>query len=235
MNRLVTEANELLKNGGFDYAFCGGQALDLFLGYESRVHGDIDVCAYWEDRDRIIRHMQSRGFIVYEMLGGGRGHHITDVSDQIRMKKNIFCFREGCPLVKTYPPDEDGCCWIEFFHIGQTELDFIEFLFNDRSRDAFAYARNREITRESGKAVLSREGIPYLAPEICLLYKSTDIEREGYQQDFELAYPAMDPAQREWFRKALLQENPKGHPWLDVLKTEQLILPGEMNGGERNE
>lgn len=224
MNRLVLEANELLKNGGFEYAFCGGQALDLFLGYESRAHGDIDVCAYWEDRNRIIQYMQSQGFIVYEMLGGGRAHHITDVSDQLRKKKNIFCFRDGFPLVKTYPPDEDGCCWIEFFHTGQTELDFMEFLFNDKSEDAFEYARNREIALEMKKAVLSREGVPFLAPELCLLYKSTDTEREGYQQDFELAYREMDPSQREWLRKALLREYPKGHPWLDVLKTEQLIL-----------
>ena len=224
MNRLVKEANDLLKNGGFEYAFCGGQALDLFLGYVSRVHGDIDICAFWEDRNRIIQYMQSKGFIVYEMLGGGRAHHITDVSDQMQKKKNIFCFREGCPLVKTYPPDEDGCCWMEFFHIGQTELDFMEFLFNDKSGDAFEYARNREIALEMDKAVLSRNGVPFLAPELCLLYKSTDIEREGYQQDFELAYHAMDLPQREWFRKALLREYPKGHPWLDTLKTAQLIL-----------
>ena len=214
MNRLIAEANELLQKGGFAYAFCGGQALDLFLGYESRVHGDIDVCAYWDDRDRIIQYMQSRGFEVYEMLGGGRAHRIADVSDQVRKKKNIFCFREGCPLVKTYPPDEDGSCWMEFFHIGQTEMDFIEFLFNDRTEDAFIYARNREITLAPDRAVLYREGVPYLAPELCLLYKSTDIEREGYQQDFELAYRAMDPLQREWLRKALRQAFPEGHPWL---------------------
>ncbi len=41
MNKLVQEANELLKNGGFNYAFCGGQALDMFLGYESRVQGNL--------------------------------------------------------------------------------------------------------------------------------------------------------------------------------------------------
>ena len=139
MNKLIQEANELLKNGGFDYAFCGGQGLDLFLGYESRTHGDIDICAFRDDRDRIIQYMQSQGFEVYEMLGGGRAHRITDVSDQIRIRGNIFCFLEGCPLVKTYPPDEDGCCWMEFFHIGQTRLDFIEFLFNDRTSESFEY------------------------------------------------------------------------------------------------
>ncbi len=223
MNGLIKEVNGLLENGGFEYAFCGGQALDLFLGYESRTHGDVDVCAYWDDRDRIIRHMQSLGFEVYEMLGGGRAHHITDINSQIRKKKNIFCYRDGCPLVKTYPPDEDGCCWMEFFHTGQTRPDFVEFLFNDKTKEAFEYARNREITLPMEKAVLFQEGLPYLAPELCVLYKSTDTEREGYRQDFELAWQAMDPDRREWLRKALLREYPGGHPWLDTLKTEDLI------------
>ncbi len=225
-NRLVTEADELLKNGGFEYCFCGGQALDLFLGYESRTHGDIDVCAYRNERNRIIQYMQSRGFEVYEMLGGGRAHRITDISVQLQKKKNIFCFRDGCPLVKTYPPDEDGCCWMEFFHTGQTKLDFIEFLFNDKTQDAFEYARNRTITLGTEQAVLFRDGIPYLAPELCLLYKSTDIGREGYQQDFELAWQAMKPPQRQWLREALLQEYPGGHPWLDVPQTEQPVRTG---------
>ncbi len=215
MNKLISEADRLLKNGGFEYAFCGGHALDLFLGCESRMHGDIDVCVYWDDRNRIIQYMQSQGFEVYEMLGGGRAHHITDVSCQFRARRNIFCFQQGCPLVKTYPPDEDGCCWMEFFHIGQTALDFIEFLFNDKTEEAFEYARNREIVLELGKAVLFRDGIPYLAPELCLLYKSTDIEREGCEQDFELAWKAMDPSQRRWLRNALLREYPGGHPWID--------------------
>ena len=109
---------------------------------------------------------------------------------------------------------------MEFFHTGQTELDYIEFLFNDKTREAFEYARNREITLGLDRAVLNAGGIPYLAPELCLLYKSTDIEREGYQQDFELAYRAMDPLQREWLRKALRQAFPEGHPWL--LAEEQL-------------
>lgn len=214
MNTLIIEANDLLKNGGFEYAFCGGQAVDLFLGYESRTHGDIDVCAFWKERDRIILYMQSQGFQVYEMLGGGRAHRITDVSKQIYEKRNIFCFKEGCPLVKLYPLDEDDCCWMEFFHAGQTELNFIEFLFNDRSDTYFEYARDREVKQELGKALLSRDGVPYMSPELCLLYKSTDTEREGYQQDFELAYKAMNEEQRDWLRNALIKLYPEGHRWI---------------------
>ena len=82
MNRLVEEANTLLQGQDFSYAICGGFALDLFLGYESRVHGDIDVLAFWEDREKIITFMQSKGFCVFEMLGGGKVHRITDIRKQ---------------------------------------------------------------------------------------------------------------------------------------------------------
>ena len=215
MNNLMIEANELLKKGGFEYAFCGGQAIDLFLGYESRTHGDIDVCTFWNDRNRVIQYMQSHGFKVYEMLGGDRAHFISDVSEQYLIKRNIFCFTDRCPLVKTYPLDKDDCCVIEFFNIGQTKLDFIEFLFNEKTEDHFVYARCREIARDLQKAILASDGISYLAPELCLLYKSTDTERDGYGQDFKLAYNAMGPEQREWFENAMMHLYPDGHKWMN--------------------
>lgn len=34
MNQLIRQANELLQNQGLEYAFCGGWAIDLFLGKE---------------------------------------------------------------------------------------------------------------------------------------------------------------------------------------------------------
>lgn len=201
MNKLVLQANVLLKNAGFEYAFCGGQALDIFLGYQSRVHGDTDICAFWDDRDKIIEYMLSQGYKVFEMLGGGRAHSITGLSGLVRLKKNIFCCLEDCPLVKTYPIEEDGNCWMEFFHVGQTKLDYIEFLFNDK-------------TPELENAILFAEGIPYLSPEMILLYKSTDTDREGYQQDFELAWKAMSDSQKVWLQNALRRKYPDGHKWI---------------------
>jgi hypothetical protein len=49
-NPLITEANSLLQKGGFDYAFCGGFALELFLNKSIRKHGDVDVSVFWRDR-----------------------------------------------------------------------------------------------------------------------------------------------------------------------------------------
>ena len=115
--------------------------------------------------------------------------------------------------MKLYPHDENDCCRLEFFHVGQTELDFIEILFNDKTETHFEYARDREIKREIEKAVLFADGVPYLAPELCLLYKSTDADREGYQQDFELAFREMDGEQRAWFSAAMKKAFPQGHRW----------------------
>ncbi len=103
MNYLIKEAHELLKKGGLDYAICGGFAIELFLNRSLRQHGDIDVSAFWEDRDKIILYMQSLDWDVYEMCGGRIAHHITDVQHQIKAKRNIFCFKDGCSLVKLSP------------------------------------------------------------------------------------------------------------------------------------
>ena len=43
LNNLIKQANELLKNCGIGYAFWGGWAIDLFIGAETRKHGDIDI------------------------------------------------------------------------------------------------------------------------------------------------------------------------------------------------
>lgn len=213
MNQLIKEANTLLQGQDFSYAICGGFALDMFLGYESRRHGDIDVLAFWEDRETIITYMHSKGFLVYEMLGGGKVHRITDIRTQEKLRKNIFCCTEDCELVRLYDTEEQDVFWFDFQHIGLTKLNYIEFLFNEKTVDAFVYLRDNRVRRELKKAVLQKDGIPYLAPELCLLFKSTDIEREGYQQDFELTVERLSEEQRAWFEKAMEMLYPEGHKW----------------------
>ena len=214
MNDLLKQANELLQNHGFEYAFCGGWAIDLFIGKETRKHGDIDIFAYWQERDTIIEYMQSKGFQVYEMMGGGKAHHITDIQDQLKWKRNIFCFTQDCEMVRLSETDESGICLVDFKHIGQTKLNFIEFLFNNKDASDLLYARNHDVKLSLPDAFLIRDGLPYLAPEMCLLYKSTDTEREGYQNDFDNAMSCMDLRQKHWLEDALAVMYPEGHKGL---------------------
>ena len=217
MNRLVAEANALLKGQSFSYAVCGGFALDLFLGYETRTHGDIDILAFWEDRETIITYMQSKGYIVYEMLGGGKVHRITDIRVQEKLRKNIFCCTEDCELVRLYDTDEPDVYWLDFQHTGLTQLNYVEFLFNERTDEEFVYCRDGRVRRNLGNTILETDGVPYLAPELCLLFKSTDIEREGYQQDFELTIGKLSTEQRTWFENAMGLLYPDGHKWREIL------------------
>lgn len=214
-HKLIIKANELLKKGSFEYAFCGGFAIELFLNRTIRKHGDIDVSAYWHDRDKIILYMQSLGWNVYEMCGDGIAHHITNVKFQIKAKRNIFCLKPGCSLVKLTPHGDIDMYYLDFEHSGQTKLNFIEFLFNSRTTDSFLYARNESISLPITKAIFTRDGIPYLAPELILLYKSTDTEREDYQLDYDSAKAEMSAEQRCWLQAALKAMNPSGHKWLD--------------------
>lgn len=213
MNNLIIQANEILQNQGFEYAFCGGWAIDLFIGAETRKHSDIDILAYWSERDIIIHYMQSLGFQVYEMLGDGKAHYITDVRNQIKIKRNIFCCTQDCEMLCLWETNETDVYFIDFKHTGQTKLNFIEFLFNDKEKNDLLYARNHAVKLALSDAILYSGNLPYLSPEMCLLYKSTEIEREGYQSDYDNAMANMNQQQKHWLDNALTTLYPEGHKW----------------------
>lgn len=214
MNSLILDVNHMLKNKNFEYAFCGGYAIDLFLGQITRKHGDIDVLAYWKDRDAIIEYMWTLGFEVYEMIGGGQAHRITNVNNQMKLKRNIVAVN-NCGFVRFEPFESADVGNIDFLSVEQTEPNFIEFLFNDKTETDFLYARDRHVKRSLDKTILFNNEIPYLAPEICLLYKSTDTDRAGYQHDYDFAIKAMNCDQKDWLNNSLKHMFPAGHKWIE--------------------
>ena len=217
MNNLILECNELLKNRGFEYAFCGGHALDIHVGKTTRPHGDIDVSAYWKDRNKIIAFMQSQDWIVYEAMGSGKIHLITNTDDQKLIKLNIFCVKEGCSFFHTNFIEND-IYWCEINHSEQKKLDYMEFLFNKCTVDEFIYSRNNEIRREKNKAILYKNEIAYFAPELVLLYKSTDLTRDENRQDFDMIIKYLPDESKRWLQNALTTAFPNGHEWIERLE-----------------
>jgi hypothetical protein len=63
---------------------------------------------------------------------------------------------------------------------------------------------------------VSSLGIPYLAPEIQLLYKAKGM-RERDAADFDRTLPRLDIDQREWLLRAMLLVHPQ-HEWIDALR-----------------
>jgi len=98
---------------------------------------------------------------------------------------------------------------------------FIDFLLSDLSDGFWHYRRDPAVVRQLDRTVLrTTQGIPFLAPECVLLFKSKNTsnkpERAQDQIDFDAAYTHLEPERRAWLRWALLATEPM-HPWIDQL------------------
>jgi len=210
---LVYQLNQFMESMKIDYAICGGHAIDLFLGKKTRPHKDLDVAVYWEDRDIIVQHMLHEGWDVYEPCGTAFLHKIKDVASQKRIKTNIWCVKPGNQHYR-FTEQEKEMYAVDFDGSEQLELDFIEFLFNTRKNGAFLYAKNHDIQMSLDKVTAKDNDLPFLAPEMVLLYKSTMANNPDYQLDFDNAFPKMNAEQRAWLENALAAIFPYGHEWL---------------------
>jgi hypothetical protein len=90
-------------------------------------------------------------------------------------------------------------------------------LENHDGAGTWRYRRDAQVTlpiERFGRT--SSEGIPYIAPEIALLYKAKGHEIGKNAADFVSAEPSLDDDARAWLRDALSLVDPD-HPWLRLL------------------
>ena len=86
----------------------------------------------------------------------------------------------------------------------------------DTSRDQWIFRRTAQIRGSlSTLGRVTKDGIPYLAPEIQLLYKAKGL-RPKDEADFMQTLPVLHRERRIWLSDSLTQVYPH-HPWLDHL------------------
>lgn len=175
-------------------------------------HSDIDICVFEKDREKILRYMLQNNWNVYEFRGQGKVRPLNAASLS-ETGRNFMCTNGECDIVNFYPCEEENFLYHEFIHTGIKEFNYVEFLFNITDEDYFVFDKNQGIKRELSKAILLNSGIPYLAPEIVLLYKSSWSENVEYQYDFEQTYWQMNDEQKMWFSQNLDVLYSKGHRW----------------------
>jgi hypothetical protein len=97
--------------------------------------------------------------------------------------------------------------------------EFIDFLLTDMD-SVWRYRREPLVLRSRERMSLrSAGGIPFLAPELVLLFKSKNTsshERSKDQSDFEKAFPHLEPERRAWLYWALMATSPD-HAWIQNL------------------
>ena len=178
------------------WVFCGGWAVHLFLGDRCRrQHKDVDIAVLRRDQLAVQSYLRERGWTLEVAHAGvltpwAEGEYLE------LPRHGIWCRNPA------------------------HEPDFVEVLLNEGDDALFRFRKDPSITLPLERAFLcSSSGLPFIAPEIALLYKSGSIEVEENAADFRTALPALDAGRRTWLRKALAQWQP-GHPWLaafDVL------------------
>jgi hypothetical protein len=173
----------------------GGWAIDLFLGRQTRAHEDIDVLILRRD------HQAAR-----TLLG------TWDVQAALPPPRDeTWPFR---PWRRDEALDEsihDIWCRPDV-----TQPWTLQLMISDTQGDQWLF-RRMPVIRRSVATVgdLTPEGIPYLVPEIQLLYKAKGM-RPKDEADFRQTLPVLHREQRIWLREALLQAHPQ-HPWVDHL------------------
>ena len=182
----VMEVAALLS--GFDrpWFIAGGWAIDLFLRRVTRDHEDIDVAVLRRDQ---------RDLRAY--LGGWEFEKVVDGRPEP--------WREGDWLnLPVHEVHARG---------PRDATREVEFLLNEAREGDWVFRRDARITRPLSKVrLVTRSGIPFLGPEIVLLFKAKDPKPRDLE-DFDRARPRLGLKRVLWLRGALSTCHP-GHPWI---------------------
>jgi hypothetical protein len=173
----------------------GGWAIDLCVGRETRPHGDIDVAVLRRDQPALQACLSA-----WEVRVAHDGTLTPWVpGDWLEGRRHQFWVRRP----------------------GAEAWSFEVLLEDARSvaarDDVWVYRRDPRI--EMPLAQIGRttpDGVPYLAPEIALLYKAGSSTVTRNAVDFAVTSPLLDAGGRRWLREALEEVMP-GHPWTGAL------------------
>jgi hypothetical protein len=181
---------KLLEGVAARWYVVGGWALDLFRGHQTRDQEDLEIATPLWDFDRIRERLSACEFFV--------------------------AGREGF-----WPVDGAGAAYFEYQQTmardsstGKWRVDVIRAP-DDGTRWTCALDRNIHLPYDDAIAHTT-DGIPYLRPELVLLFKGLQT-RPKDQADFEAIAPLMTTEARTWLAQALVETRGNGHPWIQPL------------------
>lgn len=186
------EVAQLFSTLTLPWWIAGGWALDLFLGEQTRDHEDIDVQFLRRDQQEIRALLP--GWDVQE------AHPATPPGS--------WPFHEWERGALLSPEVHDIWCRPK-----KTDPWAIQLMVTETQNEQWIFRRNTQIRGSlSTLGYVTNEGIPYLAPEIQLLYKAKSL-RSKDEADFTRVLPSLDQRSRQWLTQTLAIVHPH-HPWL---------------------
>lgn len=172
------EAAERLRGVSAPWYVLAGWALDLFLGRQTRTHGDLEIGV---PADRFAEVRQALFGLELVVVGDGKAWPLNDETLSI-YPQTWAREGQGPWRIDVMREPWDGETWL-------------------CRRDArIRLPSERLIARTS-------DGIPYAQPEVMLLFKAKAV-RPKDEVDFEIVLPHLDGARRAWLHDALSAVHP---------------------------
>ena len=204
-----------MNNMNAKWCFAGGWAIDLFLGKESRGHKDLDIVVFKNEIHEVISYMKTKGWRIETPTRQGFLPVTEENVSELEID-NMWCMNEAYPLDYLKVDEQGSCNFYQYERDVQEVFDFLEVLLNSTEGGYFIYQQNPSIRLEMSRAIFENNGLPYLAPEIVLLYKSKYLSEDN-QADFDLVSAKLDSEQIKWLKEALTTEYGSDHPWVQAL------------------
>ena len=231
MNKLILEANDLFKDCGFPYFVCGGFALDMFAGKELRPHGDFDISVFKEDKKEVLKFLKNNDWPIYGRFYDENRpeslrefYLITDLSEsKIGECDNMWAVKPGSFIEMVLKEDKPGVYTYKVHTPRLQGFDFIELAFDTQENNKFVLDSHLDIALELNKAILYKDSVPYMAPELVLFLKSPpfyttdDYQKPKTSADFKAIMPLLSAESRQWLIDSLETAYPDGYEWLDGL------------------
>ena len=172
------------------WAVVGGWALDLYLGQTSRGHEDLEIIVPMWSFDQV-----KDRFLDFQMFVAGReGFWPVDDAGEAFFEYQQTIVRDPRTLkwkLDVMRVPDDGFHWI--------------------------FTLDRSVSLEWSEAIcVDSCGIPYLAPELVLLYKAAN-RREKDERDFAVILPMLSHQSRMWLRDTVERLMGTHHPWHGLL------------------
>ncbi|MED3552554.1 nucleotidyltransferase domain-containing protein [Cytobacillus praedii] len=179
--------NSLMSSFDKAWFIAGGWAIDLYIGKETREHKDIEIAVFRKD------HLYLKDYLrEWEFNKVIKGHFHTWGSEFLELPVH------------------------EIHASNMLNGDKIEILLNETKDNDWIFRRDSRISYPLNSVwSFTKKGIPYLNPEIVLLYKAKNT-REKDHQDFMTIKDYLDNEKKKWLRYVLELHEPE-HKWLQFL------------------
>lgn len=186
-----------LDPAGRPWWIAGGMALSLFLDRPIRPHHDLDVVIL--ERDAAAFREALASWDVRTGIGWEGAPRAS--------RRVMRPWPAGDPL-----PRDKSAFWCRPTTDDRWRF---ELLVNPASDERWVFKRDPTLTRPLSEIGATRNGTPYLLPEIALLHKATSSPiTEQDAADFAAVAPAMTRSQQSWLAGAIARSH-STHTWLD--------------------